>query len=283
MKRKLLTFVFVLLSIMTFAQDLTVAEAEDSLQFYFNQLFLSDGTRYLKNDSEKAQLNSLIRSLLKTTLNNKESQEYTFKKLDKLSKLYSKDNTVRIFTWDTQLDNHTHIYNGVIQYFNKKKKRLVVYPLIDKSDSIENLLKATIKSDNWFGALYYQIIPVKTGGRTYYTLIGFDQNNLLVSKKLIDVLYFTGAGKPRFGKRLFVLGKQKQSRVIFEYSAKVVMTMRYDSEYKMIVADHLSPNNPSYKGIYQFYGPDFNYIGFKFIKGKWVLQNNIKVNNPKEK
>ncbi|RKY23713.1 MAG: hypothetical protein DRP79_08785 [Planctomycetota bacterium] len=126
------------------------------------------------------------------------------------------------------------------------------------------------------------MVPVKSGGRIYYTLIGFDQNNLLVSKKIIDVLYFTGAGKPRFGKRLFVLGKQKQNRVIFQYSARVVMMMRYDPKYKMIVADHLAPNSASYMGLYQFYGPDFKYIGFKFENGKWVLHNDILVKNQKK-
>ncbi len=282
MKKNLLTFIFVLASLLTLSQDLTVAEAEDSLQFYFDQLFLSDGTRYLKNDSEKFFLNNRISTLLETTLKKENAGNYDFEKLDKLSGLSDKDNTVRIFTWDTQLDNHTHLYHGFIRYYHKKKKRLMVFPLIDKSDSIENLLKATLTAGKWFGALYYQMIPVKTGGRTYYTLIGFDQNNLLVSTKVIDVLYFTSAGKPRFGKRLFVQGKKKQNRVIFQYSARVVMMLRYDSEYKMIVADHLAPNNPSYKGLYQFYGPDFNYIGFKFEKGKWVLQNDITVKNPKK-
>ena len=259
----------------------TMAEAEDSLQYYFDQLFQSDGTHYLRNDSEKVILNRQIIDLLQVTLDDKSSQNYSFGKLDKLSKLFSDNNAVRIFTWDTQWKDHTHTYYGFIQYYQKKKKRLLVFPLTDKSDSIQNLLKSTLKSDSWYGALYYQMFPVKSGGRTYYTLLGFDQNNLLVSKKLIDVLYFTGAGKPRFGKRLFVLDKKKQNRVIFQYSARVVMMMRYDPRYNMIVADHLAPNNPSYKGLYQFYGPDFNYIGFKFIKGKWVLQNNIEVKNPK--
>ncbi len=281
MKRFFLSGIFLLVTLMSFSQEMTISGAEDSLQFYFSQLFKSDGTRYLKTDLEKTELNQRIITLLENTLRINESRIYNFSKLDKLSKLYNKDNTVRIFIWDTQWKNHTHTYNGFIQYYHKKKKKLMVFPLIDKSDSIDNVLKATLKSGDWYGALYYQMIPVRTGGRTYYTLIGFDQNNLLVSKKIIDVLYFTGAGKPRFGKRLFVQDKKKQNRIIFQYSARVVMMLRYDPKYKMIVADHLAPNNPSYKGLYQFYGPDFNYIGFKFIKGKWVLQNDIEVKNPK--
>ncbi len=281
-KRFTVIYLLCLISFSGYSQSLTIQEAEDSLQYYFDQLFQSDGTRYLKNDNEKIILNRKISNLLYTTLNDKSSQDYGFEKLDKLSKLFSKDNTVRIFIWDTQWKNHTHSYYGFIQHYQKKKKRLLVFPLTDKSDSIQNLLKATLKSDNWYGALYYQMIPVKSGGRTYYTLLGFDQNNLLISKKIIDILYFTGAGKPRFGKRLFVLGKQKQSRVIFQYSARVTMMMHFDPRYKMIVADHLAPDNPSYKGLYQFYGPDFSYIGFRFEKGKWMLYNDIKVVNPEK-
>jgi len=283
MKRFFLFFFFLSLAIYNFAQEVTFSEAEDSLHYYFNQLFLSDGTRYLKTDTEKTELNQKIINLLQEVLQNNLSRFYPFDKLNKLSKLSDKKNVVRLFVWDTQWQNHTHTYYGLIQYYNKKKKRVFVYPLIDKSDSISNLLKTTLKPDNWYGALYYQMVPVKSGGRIYYTLIGFDQNNLLVSKKIIDVLYFTGAGKPRFGKRLFVLGKQKQSRVIYQYSARVVMMLRYAAEYKMIVADHLAPNKLSYKGLYQFYGPDFNYIGYKFEKGKWVLKENIEVKNPKNK
>ncbi len=283
MKRIFLFFFFLSFIIYGSTQEINFSEAEDSLQYYFNQLFLSDGIRYLKTDTEKAELNKKIINLLQEVLQDNSSQYYGFEKLDKLSKLSDKNNTVRLFIWDTQWQNHTHTYYGFIQYYNKKNKQLFVYPLIDKSDSISDLLKTTLNPDNWYGALYYQMIPVNSGSRNYYTLIGFDQNNLLVSKKIIDILYFTGAGKPRFGKRIFVLGKQKQSRVIYEYSAKVVMMLRYDPRYKMIIADHLAPNNPSYKGLYQFYGPDFNYIGYKFEKGKWVLKEDIEVKNPKTK
>ena len=237
----------------------------------------------MKTDTEKKALNDTISEILYKALTIQESRSYPFEKLNKLSRLSDKNNMVSVFTWDTQWKNHTHTFHGFIQYYNKRKKRLSVYPLIDNADTINinKLLKVTLKAEHWPGALYYQMIPVKSKGRTYYTLLGFDQNNLLISRKIIDILYFTGAGKPRFGKRIFVLGKQKQSRIIFQYSARVVMMMRYDPVYKMIVADHLAPNKPSYKGLFQFYGPDFNYIGFKFQKGKWVLQRNISVKNPR--
>lgn len=284
MMSKILFYCIVSLLIfqMGFAQT-SLKVAEDSLQYYFSQLFLFNGTKYIQPDSTKKDVNQKIVDLLQSLLNDNASLEYNFTNLDKLSQLHSKNRDVNIYTWDTQFANHSHIYHGFIQYYNKKKKRLVAFPLIDRSDSLNDILKRTLKAEDWYGVLYYQMIPVKVKNRTYYTLIGFDSNNLLVSKKVIDVLYFTSAGQPRFGKRLFLLGKEKKNRVIFQFSAKVSMLLRFDFKYDMIVADHLSPNSPSLKGIYQFYGPDFKYQGFKFEEGKWVLYDNISVKNPKDK
>ena len=57
------------------------------------------------------------------------------------------------------------------------------------------------------------------------------------------------------------------------------MMMRYIPELDMIVFDHLSPSRPEYAGDLRFYGPDFSYDGFKFIKGVWVLQSDLDLRN----
>jgi hypothetical protein len=70
-----------------------------------------------------------------------------------------------------------------------------------------------------------------------------------------------------------------RNRVVFEYSARVSMSLRYDAAKKRIVFDHLSPAKPSFEGNYEFYGPDFSYDAFAFIDNYWVLEENIDIRN----
>jgi hypothetical protein len=261
-----------------------IRSGEDSLVVLFNHLYKKDGPKYVLNDYQKKLVNNKIDSLFSEILLKKESFDYGFPKLKHfMSVLMSKDELVKIYVWDTRNDDYTHTYRGFLQYYHKKKKKVLTYRLNDFSDSIPEPQKARLDYKHWYGNLIYQIVEKKYRGRIYYTLIGWDENNLLTSKKVVDVLYFTGSGRPKFGKRIFVVGRKKYMRLIFEFSAKVAMVLHYDKRYDMIVMDHLSPSKKIYTGLYQFYGPDFTYDGLKFKKGKWYLIENIQVKNPKRK
>ncbi len=267
-----------------YAQTETLKAGEDSLCSLFDKLYEKKGPKFIRTDAEKKVINSKLDSLFSLTLQNPASFDYDFPCLkNKISILKSEDNRVKIYVWDTRNDDYTHTYRGFLQYYHKKKKKILLYKLHDFSDSITTPLKARLDNKHWYGNLIYQIIRKKYKRRVYYTLIGWDENNLLTSKKIVDVLYFTSSGRPRFGKRIFVAGKKKYNRLIYEYSAKVVMVLRYDPRYDMIVMDHLSPSKKIYTGLYQFYGPDFTYDALKFKKGKWILIENVKVNNPRHK
>jgi len=264
------------------AEDLSLQE--DSLALLFQKLYAREGTKYLLNDRQKVEVNAKIDSVFSELLLTPGSFDYDFPKLKNLiSILGSKDKLLKIYVWDTRNDDYTHTYRGFIQYYSKRKKKVLTYRLIDLSDSIPQPEKARLDHKHWYGNLIYQIVQKKYRGRTYYTLIGWDENNLLTSKKIVDVLYFTRSGRPKFGKRIFVAGKKKYMRLIYEYSAKVAMVLHYDKRYDMIVMDHLSPSKKIYTDIYQFYGPDFSYDGLKFKKGKWYLIENIQVKNPRRK
>ena len=121
-----------------------------------------------------------------------------------------------------------------------KKSKTDIFPLIDKSTEIINPEKQTLNNLQWFGCLYYKIITTKYAGNKYYTLLGWDGNNYLTTKKIIDILYFTRSGRPKFGKSIFTSSKKqkKQKRIIFEFSSQTVMSLIYDERYKAIVFDH---------------------------------------------
>jgi hypothetical protein len=152
---------------------------------------------------------------------------------------------------------------------------VLLYPLIDKSDEIGDVANQNLSNENWFGATYYQIIDSKSTIGHLYVLLGWDGNTIYTSKKIIESLFFTESGRPKFGKTAFITDRTKVKRVIFEYSRMASMMLDYDKNLKMIVMDHLSPSKPMYMGNFQFYGPDLSYDAFKFEDGFWVYYPTI--------
>ena len=130
----------------------------------------------------------------------------------------------------------------------------------------------------WIGAVYYKIILKKSFDIEFYTLIGFDENNIRSTKKVIDILTFT-EGKPRFGGRNFIIDNTKGynsriARYIMEFSKDASPRLTYDPEMDMIVMEHLVSNagDPAKKWTLI---PDGDYEGFKWMNGKWVYINKI--------
>jgi hypothetical protein len=198
--------------------------------------------------------------------------------------LESPDRQVRVFTWDVEAEDGTHMYYGFVQAYNKKSKKYEVYQLTDKSDAIKDPENAILDNTKWFGAYYYQVAQVKYKQKKYYVLLGWDGNNRITNKRLIEVLYFNEKGFPKFGDAIFTAENGKiKKRVIFEYQAGIFMSLRYEDEKQVIVFDHLSPSNPNLEGQYEFYGPDFSYDMMEFKEGKWQYKKDVLPRNDKDK
>lgn len=222
---------------------------------------------------------TLSKELLNYFLNvleNQNSLNYPFDSLKGIGKVESKDKKLRIFTWNIIHNNGTYTYYGILQNYNKNKKQSELFVLSDASGNITNPENASLSEKQWFGALYYQMVENKLPDRkTLYTLIGWDGNDLYTSKKVIESLYFTESGKPKFGKTVFQIGRKKQKRIIFEYSRMASMMIDYKEKMKMIVFDHLSPSEPKYEGNPAFYGPDYSFDGLEFKNGVWNHKSEV--------
>ena len=254
--------------------DLTsVSRYEQELDSLFNSLYNAG------NNFEKERINNEIIIRFEKALAIKESFSFPFDSLKNIGKIISADKKLRLFTWNIPFSDGTHKYFGFIQYYPPRAKDFSVYKLTDKKNGIDLPEEKILSDTNWFGALYYEIVEARHKGVTYYTLLGFDFNNLLTSKKIIDILYFNGDTIPVFGKPVFNYQDNLLNRIIFEYSSKVSMSLKYNKNLKMIIYDHLSPSKPSYKDHYMFYGPDFSYDGLKFDNDRWNLIKNIDVRN----
>jgi hypothetical protein len=232
-----------------------------------------------QSDSEKVKIYREIGKMFSDALVLPDAFVYPFDSLKKVGKISSNNQKLRVFTWNLAYDDGTHRYFGLFLYRRKSNEKPTVFRLTDQTDNIQEPASRILDLNTWFGALYYKIVERKWEGLTLYTLLGFDPNDIFTSRKIIDCFYLKDDTIPVFGAPLFKMNDKIQNRVIFEYSAKVSMSLLYNENLKMIVYDHLSPAKPSYAGNYQFYGPDFSYDGFKFIDNHWVLFEDIDVRN----
>ncbi len=229
---------------------------------------------------QKQEANKMFTALLTDVLNSPDN--FGFNELPpNISVLKSPDQKFNIYTWTLSDDEGNYHNQGMIQLPPKKGNASSVIPLMNISKSINNVQQKILSSDEWIGAIYYQIIPVKVKKKKFYILLGVDANNKLTRKKLIDVIWFDGE-EIKFGYPIFQTEKKLVNRVIFEYSAQTSMSLRYQKKTKMIIFDHLAPSNPTLQGQFQFYGPDFSYDAFEFKNNKWVYVKDVDARNDSE-
>ncbi len=259
----------------------------DTLKFIVHKLYQS------KNDIEKQKWNQQLITTFEHSLNQPNSFSYTFDSLSDIGRLESPDKMFRIINWNVAKDNGTQEYFGFIQkkYIQIIKKNLFkkettetiqLFPLIDKSAEIKDAEGYVSDNKKWFGMLYYKIILKKTKNNTYYTLLAWDGNDKLSSKKIIDVLTFDKNGSPRFGASIFNMNKLHQKRVIFEHAATCTMSLKYNTKKDSIIFDHLTAPSPQLEGQYQYYCPDLGCDGFGFKRGKWNFGSDVIATNEKD-
>jgi hypothetical protein len=128
------------------------------------------------------------------------------------------------------------------------------------------------------GAVYYKLIYTTYQDKPYYTLLGFDENNIRSDKKIIEVLTFEN-GLPVFGKRNFVIqnaspAMKNIARYVMEFKKETSPRLTFDKDLNMIVMEHLvsESNEPNKKWTLI---PDGDYEGFKWINGRWAYVSKI--------
>ncbi len=197
---------------------------------------------------------------------------YPFDSLQTISKLCAPDSSFRIFTWQMVVSENLTRQHGAIQ-MRTPDGSLKLFPLIDKSDVTTGIIDTAGNNKGWIGAVYYRIIEKRSSNQNYYTLLGYDENNLKSNRKIIEVLSFQN-DEPMFGGRFFSyeedsVFKSSTSRYVMEYKKTAGARLTYDDEMDMIILEHLvsETGEPLKKWTYI---PDGDYEGFKWKNGKWV-------------
>jgi hypothetical protein len=257
--------VFIKTNAQSYAQNLV--QKEDSLKYHGNIIVNGEFAE------QRFRADSHFTRILVRALQIPYSFYHSFDSLITISRLYSPDSSFRIFTWQLSKDENTFRRHGAIQ-MNTKDGSLKLYPLIDRSSLIINQADTITNNEWWIGAIYYKILLHKIVDRNYYTLLGYDENNRLSTRKIIEILSFDAMNRPVFGSNIFDFSKDKaqktpQSRYWIEYKKDAQASIKFDQELDLLIYDHLisETNEVDRK---ETYVPDGNYEAFKWTNGKWL-------------
>lgn len=278
--QKICLLLFTLASLNVFAQkgnNKLIAEYEDTIKVMAHTIMNAE------TEDERRSANTALIHNLTEVLKYEKSFKFPFDSLPTIARIFSPDNSFRIFNWLLKKDNGTYEYYAIVHYHNKKKKRYEIIPLIDNSVNLRNAEHEDLDSKNWYGALYYQIAYIKKAGIKYYTLLGWDGNDGYSTIKIIDVMYFSGKNKVKFGLPIFKVNKkQSQKRVIVEYDSKTSVSVKYQQKERRIVFNHLVPPRKDLEGLKEYYIPEGTFNSYQYKNGKWWLKQDVDIRNTKK-
>ncbi len=228
---------------------------------------LADGIVSDNQEERLAYCELFIKHLVKT-LKEPGSYDYPFEYFENISILHSGDEQFRIFTWQLEVAEGDYRYYGAIQMNDTTLK---LFPLIDRSFKMKNPEQERVTNDNWYGSVYYKILPFFFNNKPHYLLFGYDMHDYYNRKKILDVLYFDEDGNPFFGAPVFKYDEHLKHRFLLEFTGDANVRLNFDDDLGMVVFDHLILR----EGSQSAYVPDGSYSGFKYIDDNWVFQEKI--------
>lgn len=278
MKKLLILCLITVLPLCVFAQHSDDNGNTKELMTYQDSL-TALGKKFINNDTEMERMNAntaFIKTLVKA-LKVPHSFDFPFDSVKSISIVNSPDKRFRILTWHVAFDDGSYRFYGTIQM--NAGDKLQMYPLTDYSPLIKKVEDTITNNTQWFGAQYYSIIPANAGQNPYYVLLGWKGNTIKSTKKVIEVLSFTGNGKPVLGLPVFDGNGKTRNRVVFEYTRQASMLLKYDADKQLIVFDNLVPPDPKQKSQPELFGPDLSYNGYLLKNGRWVFKENLDMRN----
>jgi len=272
MKKLSLLTIFLLICFIGSTQPITKTDLkflhkkEDSLKIYSVKLLQGI------NDIDRFKADSIFTRVFVRALKTTNSFYYPFDSVESVSKLYAPDSSFRIYTWQMVVNENMTRQHGAIQ-MKTPDGSLKLFPLIDKSDIMQNISDSVGDNKGWVGAVYYRIVEKKDKGQNIYTLLGYDENNIRSTKKIIEILQFV-YGQPVFGDPIFSFEKDSInrapiSRYVLEFKKDAGARLAYDDDMGMIIFEHLISETNEPKKKWTYIG-DGDYEGFKWVNGKWL-------------
>jgi len=144
----------------------------------------------------------------------------------RLSCLAPADSSFLVYTWSIPLSAGIFFYDGFL--VGKRKSASIVYRFQNHAGTIENPEILRLTAGNWYGGVYYSLIPHSFNKTTFYILLGWDGGDYLVKRRFIEILWFDASGLPVFGKQIF--SDSRKFRVVFAYNRQAFFSLKYEPE-----------------------------------------------------
>ncbi len=274
-----------------------LSELEEELKNIADEILNNDSLEY------KLELNLTFQKRMFNILQREDSYNYKFSNLKTISRIYPEDNSFRIFTW--YITDFTykfcHYYGMVQRKITTKdgKNKIIVIPLIDKTDNLPAAEATVLTPQNWMGALYYVPKNKEFGVTTYqgliyryhpikqkhikekykfYVLLGWNGHDISTNYKIIDTINFEDKEDTSivtFGLPIFYFSRVPKSRVVIEYSDNSSVTLNYakvirkgflgfKKKQEMIVFDHIVMPQNTRPTVFWQAGSDGTYDALAF-------------------
>ncbi|MEQ9187589.1 MAG: hypothetical protein RLP15_07625 [Cryomorphaceae bacterium] len=272
---------------LSFASAAEEGDQNLSLKAKIKQLvLLRQATLEAKTDEDRVEANLDFLRFMRDALQHPESFDTDFDTIPALADLRSGDGFFRLINWNLPYDDGTTRYYCFVQYYDKKLKTNKVVELKKGFRDLEGEYRKVFSDRDWYGCLYYQIIPSKKGRRRKraYMLLGWDGHDQYSSIKVIDVLTITNRGI-RFGADIFDYPYERNiRRFILQYKSDASVSLRYDDRKKRFIFNELVPMQPDLGGMHEFYIPVLEFDAFEWRKRKWKFLEKVEVKaNSKDK
>jgi hypothetical protein len=268
--KRLVVILFSLL-LLASQKDVQGQNTGESIKNLFGRLISSD------NDAERISANDSIITFIRSYVRSDSIFNHSLD-IRNLGQITSSDSTLKIVSWNLLLDDYKGKYFTYLIKKSPDEGSNIIFELSSpySIDSIKTM--NTYEPGNWYGALYYDIKPVKSGNSSYYLVLGLNLSNPEVTRKIIDVLDFGTGNSLVLGRKCFEKEDKIKYREVFEFSSEGMMSLRFTSE-NSIVFDHLVPFSPDLKGDPKFYGPDYSYDAYQLDGSNWRFSLNVDARN----
>ncbi len=231
------------------------------------------------NDEKRMAADEEFRSFLRDALNDPRSFKEAFDTIPQLADLRSGDDFFRLINWNVPMDDQTHKYRCFIQFYDKKEKTYRVVELKQGYRDLEGENRKIFNEKDWYGALYYKIIPSKTwktGSKRTYIVLGWDGHDEFSNLKVVDVLTISNKNI-RFGADIFDTPEKNIKRFIIEYKSDASVSLNYDESKKRIVFNQLVPLQPDLADMREFYIPVMQFDALEWKNRKWRFEEDVNV------
>lgn len=213
-------------------------------------------------------------SQFKSMISSSDLDKAILDSLDWVSKIEPEDSKFSLYTWQVDHGDFEFKYYGFILLEDGK-----VYELTDVRRTLEDVAFMTLGNEEWYGALYYDILPYKIGDTEYYMLFGYNVNDKYSKEKIAEILYFE-EDVPVFGAEHFIEVRDGmrdilKSRLMLNYSSEARVNLNYNPSLEMVIHDHLIQRMGSLPGQGPTSLPDGSYVGYLRTEKGWKYVEKI--------